>query len=60
MSPSARTTVELNIRYYWGLLESENDLLKRRIIAELLAEEEEKLAYLFAEQRSPTGTDETC
>jgi hypothetical protein len=38
MNPSARMIVEMNIKYYRELLKTE--LEKRRIIAQLLAEEE--------------------
>jgi hypothetical protein len=43
MNPSARTIVELNIKHYRGLLQSERDPGKREAIAKLLAEEEQKL-----------------
>jgi hypothetical protein len=43
MSPSVRMIVELNIRHYRDLLESEQDPSKRRVISQLLVEEEEKL-----------------
>jgi hypothetical protein len=52
MSPSARSIIELNIQHYRGLLKTETDPSKRRTIAELLAEEETKLATLIAEQQS--------
>lgn len=50
MGPSARTIVELNIRYYRGLLKTEADQSKRQTIAKLLAEEEERLGKLAAAQ----------
>lgn len=46
MSPAARTIVELNIKHYRGLLQSERDPGKRETIAKLLAEEEQKLRDL--------------
>jgi hypothetical protein len=46
MSPSVRMIVELNIRHYRDLLESEQDPSKRRVISQLLVEEEEKLTAL--------------
>jgi hypothetical protein len=42
----ARTIIELNIRHYRALLQSEMDRLKRQTILQLLAEEEAKLARL--------------
>jgi hypothetical protein len=60
MSPSARSIIELNIQHYRGLLKTETDPSKRRTIAELLAEEETKLAKLITEQQSTEGTDEAC
>jgi hypothetical protein len=51
MSPRARRIAELNIERYRELLKSENDSSKRRTIAILLAEEEVKLAKLFAEEK---------
>jgi len=51
MSPRARRIAELNIERYRELLKSENDSSKRRTIANLLAEEEVKLAKLFAEEK---------
>ena len=46
MNPSVRMIVELNIRHYRGLLQSECDPAKRETIAKLLAEEEQKLRDL--------------
>jgi AraC-like DNA-binding protein len=46
MIHSARRIIELNIRHYRDLLENETDPLKRRTIAELLADEEARLARL--------------
>ncbi len=46
MSTDARTIIELNIKHYRELLKTESDPSKRRTIAELLAEEEAKLARL--------------
>jgi hypothetical protein len=46
MSPSARTIVELNIKHYRGLLQSERDPVKWETIVKLLAEEEQKLRDL--------------
>jgi hypothetical protein len=47
MSPSVRTIIELNIKYYRELLKSETDAIKRGTVAQLLAEEEAKLAKLI-------------
>jgi hypothetical protein len=52
MNPSVRMIVEINIKYYRELLKTELDLAKRRTIAQLLAEEEAKLAKLFSDQVS--------
>jgi hypothetical protein len=46
MDPSARMIIELNINHYRELLKSVTDASKRRTIAQLLAEEEAKLAAL--------------
>jgi len=51
MSIAARTIVELNIKHYLNLLKTETDLSKRRTVAEMLAEEEAKLAKLLTEDR---------
>jgi hypothetical protein len=47
MTPSARMIIELNIKHYRKLLNSETDASKRETIAKLLAEEEAKLARLL-------------
>jgi hypothetical protein len=47
MSSSARMIMELNIKHYRGLLKTETDESKRRIISKLLAEEEAQLAKLL-------------
>jgi hypothetical protein len=49
MSPSIRTILELNIKHFQDLLKTETDASKRRIITQLLAEEEAKLAKLLAD-----------
>lgn len=46
MSPSARTIVELNIRHFRDLLETEKDSAKRETIERLLAEQERMLVTL--------------
>jgi hypothetical protein len=46
MSPSARTIVELNIRHFREILETEKDPVKRETILRLLQEQEGKLADL--------------
>jgi hypothetical protein len=51
MSASAQMIIELNIRHYRELLERETDASKRRVIANLLAEEEAKLAKLQADEK---------
>jgi hypothetical protein len=51
MSVAARTIVELNIKHYRELLNTENDPSKRRTIAKLLDEEEAKLAKLPVEKK---------
>jgi len=50
MSVAARTIIELNIKRYRELLERETDASKRKTIANLLAEEEAKLAKLQADK----------
>jgi hypothetical protein len=50
MSPSVRMIIELNIRRYRELLETETDPSKRQTIEQLLAEEEAKLARLSSEE----------
>jgi hypothetical protein len=51
VSFSARTIVELNIKHYRNLLKTETDAAKRRTIADLLGEEETKLAKLAQQAR---------
>lgn len=53
MNADARTIIELNIKHYRELLKTESDPSKRRTIAELLAEEEAKLARLLVEKKEP-------
>jgi hypothetical protein len=55
MSTSAREIIELNIKHYRDLLKTETDPKKRETIAQLLAEEEARLAMLIA--RKGKGTD---
>jgi hypothetical protein len=43
MNPSVRAIIELNIKHYRRLLQTERDAGKRQTIAKLLAEEERKL-----------------
>ena len=50
VGPSARTIIELNIRYLRELLKVETDPPKRTMISKLLAEEEAKLAALPGQQ----------
>jgi hypothetical protein len=50
MSVAARIIIELNIKHYRELLERETDASKRETIAKLLAEEEDKLAKLQADE----------
>ena len=50
MGPSARMIIELNIRHYRKLLNTETDAAKRATIAKLLAEEEAKLASLSGQE----------
>jgi hypothetical protein len=47
MSVSVRMIIELNIKHYRELLKSETNAVKRGTIAQLLAEEEAKLAKLI-------------
>jgi hypothetical protein len=51
MSVSARTIIELNIKHYQRLLRSETDASTRQAIANLLAEEEAKLAKLLSDEK---------
>jgi hypothetical protein len=44
---SVRTVIELNMKHYRALLKSETDPVKRRTVANLLAEEEAKFAKLM-------------
>jgi hypothetical protein len=46
MSQSARTIVELNIRHFRDLLDTEKDPAKRKTIKQLLGEQERMLATL--------------
>ena len=55
MSPSVRMIIELNIKHYRELLKSETDVAKRRTIAQLLAEEEAKLAKLINPPKESEG-----
>ena len=50
VSPSARMIIELNIRHYRDLLETETGASKRQTISKLLAEEEAKLAKLLTQE----------
>ncbi|MGA7972906.1 MAG: hypothetical protein WCA36_08875 [Pseudolabrys sp.] len=50
MSSSPRTIIELNIRHFRELLETEQDPTKRHMIERLLAEQEQKLAVLIKKQ----------
>jgi hypothetical protein len=50
MTACARMIVDLNISQYRDLLKTETEPLKRRAIANLLAEEEARLAKLFVIQ----------
>ena len=47
MSSSPRTIIELNIRHFRELLETEQDPAKRDTIERLLAEQEQMLAALI-------------
>ena len=47
MSSSPREIVELNIRYFRELLETEKDSVKRETIKRLLAEQEQMLVALI-------------
>ena len=51
VGPSARMIIELNIRHYRKLLNTETDAAKRATIAKLLAEEEAKLASLSGQEK---------
>jgi len=51
MNDDARAIVELNIKYYRALLKAEADISKRRSIAQLLADEEAKLAKLLPSEK---------
>lgn len=51
MSVAARTIIELNIKHYRELLNTESDPSKRRTIAKLLAEEEARLSKLPVEKK---------
>jgi hypothetical protein len=44
MNTSARTIIEMNIKYFRERLDAESDPEKRKMIVQLLAEEEAKLA----------------
>ncbi len=46
MEPSARMIVELNIKHYRALLQSDIEPSKRATVTKLLAEEEAKLVRL--------------
>lgn len=46
MNPSIRMIIELNIKHYLELFNTELDAGKREAIMQLLAEEEQKLAEL--------------
>lgn len=52
MNPSVRTIIELNIKHYRTLLNTETDPSKRQTIARLLAEEEARLSNLTAGPRN--------
>ena len=54
MTPSIRMIIDLNIRHYRDLLKTETDPSKRHMIANLLAEEEVKLARLFSREEKIT------
>ena len=55
MSPSVRMIIELNIKHYRELLKSETDAVKCRTVAQLLAEEEAKLATLIDPPKESEG-----
>jgi hypothetical protein len=55
MSPSVRMIIDLNIKHYQELLKSEADAAKRATIAQLLAEEEAKLAILIDPPKESEG-----
>ena len=50
MSSPPRTIIELNIRHFRELLETEQDPAKRDMIERLLVEQEQKLAVLIKKQ----------
>jgi hypothetical protein len=50
MNPSVREIIELNIKHYRNLLQTERDAGKRETIKRLLAEEEQKLDKLINEE----------
>ena len=50
MSSSPRTIIELNIRHFRELLETEQDPAKRDMIERLLAEQEQMLAALIKKE----------
>jgi hypothetical protein len=50
MTPRVRTIIELNIKHYRELLKSELDPAERPTVAQLLTEEEAKLAKLVREE----------
>jgi hypothetical protein len=58
MSIAARTIIELNIKRYRELLNTETDPSKRQTIAKLLAEEEARLAKLAVEKKEDKKDDE--
>ena len=47
MSSSPRTIIELNIRHFRDLLETELDPAKREMVEHLLKEQEQRLAALI-------------
>lgn len=47
MNASARMIMELNIKHYRTLLQTETDASKRGVISKLLSEEEVKLVKLL-------------
>jgi len=55
MNPSVRMIIELNIKHYRELLKSEIDAVKRRTVAQLLGEEEAKLAKLIDPPKESEG-----
>ena len=52
MSPSVRMIIELNIKHYRNILQSETDPSKRQTVLQLLAEEEAKLAKLSSKNEN--------